>query len=353
MSCGELRYSDFEFASLNITVCATRSYQSSFLLYGAVVLYQAGLIEIKKGTAWPTPVRYLSDTAGQPIQDIWSYQPYTEGTVYGTDKGIEYDVAWLGPTDPERLGYQTQKPVGILERIIESSCPKSGVVLDPFCGCGTTIAAAIKLERRWIGIDITQAAMVVIKKRLRDTFGDKVSFTVIGEPVSVADAKVLATEDPYQFQWWALGKVDARPVEEKKGSDKGIDGRLYFHDEAEGGKTKQIIFSVKSGQTGPAHIRDLRGVVEREKAEIGVFICMQKPTKAMRTEAASAGFYKSPWQEKPYPRLQILTIEELLSGKRIDCPPLGQVSVTFKKAPKAKGKGAETPSLGFEQDNMA
>jgi site-specific DNA-methyltransferase (adenine-specific) len=126
-------------------------------------LYKAGLIDIKEGSAWPTPVRYLLDRNGQPLQDIWSYQPYTEGTVFGTKEGIDHDVAWLGPTDPERLGYQTQKPIGILARIIDSSCPKDGVVLDPFCGCGTTIAAAIELKRRWIGIDITQAAKFLQK----------------------------------------------------------------------------------------------------------------------------------------------------------------------------------------------
>ncbi|MCJ7776741.1 MAG: restriction endonuclease [Sedimentisphaerales bacterium] len=312
-------------------------------------LYKKGLIEIKEGTAWPTPVRYLLDIDGQPVQDIWSYQPYTEGTVFGTNDGIDHDVAWLGPTDPERLGYQTQKPVGILIRIIESSCPKDGVVLDPFCGCGTTIATAIQLKRRWIGIDVTQAAMVVIKKRLRDTWKDTLSFSVIGEPVSLPDAKELAENDPYQFQWWALGLVGARPIEQKKGADKGIDGRLYFHDERDSktAKTKQIILSVKAGNTTVSHVRDLRGVLDREKAQIGVLITMEKPTKPMRAEAASAGFYKSPWQKEPYPRLQILTIEELLNGKRIDCPPLGQVNVTFKKATKAKDAPAEQKDLDF------
>ena len=178
---------------------------------------------------------------------------------------------------------------------------------------------------------------------------NKAKYKVIGEPISVPDAQVLAEENPYQFQWWALGLVGARPIEQKKGADKGIDGRLYFHDEADSAKakTKQIILSVKAGNTTVSHIRDLQGVLTREKAQIGVLITMEKPTKPMRAEAASAGFYKSPWGK--YPVLQILTIEELLNGKTIDCPPLGQVNVTFKKAPKAKGKKAETSPLEFKE----
>jgi site-specific DNA-methyltransferase (adenine-specific) len=309
-------------------------------------LYKAGLVEIKEGCAWPTPVRYL-DEDGQPLQDIWSYQPYTEGTVYGTNEGIDGDIAWLGPTDPERLGYQTQKPVGILERIIESSCPNDGVVLDPFCGCGTTIAAAQKLNRKWEGIDITHLAISLVRNRLRDMFGNQVNYEIVGEPKDLSGAKTLAKEDPWQFQWWALGYVGARPVEQKKGADKGIDGRLYFHDEGPGGKTKQIIFSVKSGHVSVRDIRDLRGTVEREKAEIGVLITMEEPTKPMRTEAASAGFYKSPGWDKNYPKMQVLTIEEILNGKGIDCPPLQQTNITFKKAGKAKGKGDKQTELGF------
>jgi hypothetical protein len=145
--------------------------------------------------------------------------------------------------------------------------------------------------------------------------------------------------------------VGARPIEQKKGADKGIDGRLYFHDEADSAKakTKQIIFSVKAGNTTVSHVRDLRGVLDRENAQIGVLLSMEKPTKPMRAEAASAGFYKSPWRNEPYQKLQILTIEELLTGKRIDCPPLGQVNVTFKKAQKIKEKQEPHPEFGFHE----
>jgi hypothetical protein len=180
-------------------------------------------------------------------------------------------------------------------------------------------------------------ATALIKHRLLDTFGKKICerYKVVGEPVSLTDAKTLAAEAPYQFQWWALGLVGARPVEQKKGADKGIDGRLYFHDESAGGRTKQIIFSVKAGRIPSAHIREMRGVIEREKAQIGVLLCMQQPTKPMLTEAASAGFYKSPWGSR-HPVLQIFTIKELLSGKQIDYPYSEGVNVTFKKAPRAK-----------------
>ncbi len=271
-------------------------------------LFEAGLVEIIEGAAWPTPLRFLAEDDGQPVSDIWSFQPYTEGTVAGTKDGIDEDVKWLGPTDPERMGYPTQKPIGLLQRIINSSCPEGGVVLDPFCGCGTAIAAAESLDRNWIGIDITHLAITLIRNRLRDLGVDEEDYKVIGEPASVADAKVLAGSDPYQFQWWSLGLVGARPIDQKKGADKGIDGRLYFHDEGERGRTKQIILSVKAGGVTVSHIRDLRGVLEREGAEIGVLISMNKPTQPMKTEASGAGFYAPPWDHTArVPRIQLLT----------------------------------------------
>jgi len=264
--------------------------------------------------------------------------------------GVRQDDVWeIGRVPPIKQLFPTEKPAALLARIIEASSKKGDVVLDPFCGCGTTIAVAQKLNRHWIGIDITHLAVALMKHRLEDIFGEKIrkTYKVIGEPVSLPDAKTLAENDPYQFQWWALGLVGARPVEQKKGADKGIDGRLYFHDESDNSrtKTKQIILSVKAGHITVAHVRDLRGVVDRENAQIGVLISMEKPTKPMRTEAASAGFYKSPWQKEPYPKLQILTIEELLSGKKIDCPPLGQVNVTFKRSQRSKGIQEKQPDF--------
>jgi DNA modification methylase len=282
---------------------------------------QGLLVWPKKIDGLPQLKYYLEDNKGVPVTDFWD------------------DIDLISPSSVEGLGYPTQKPEALLERIIKASSNEGDVVLDPFCGCGTAIAVAQRLNRRWIGIDITHLAVALIKHRLYDMFGDKIQYRVVGEPVSLPDARALAENDPYQFQWWALGLVGARPIEEKKGADKGIDGRLYFHDEADSKKrkTKQIILSVKSGKVGVRDIRDLRGVVEREEAQIGVLICMEKPTRNMRKEAASASIYKSPWGS--HPRLQIITIEELLTGHRIDYPPAGQVNITFRKAPKAKKSG--------------
>jgi DNA modification methylase len=262
----------------------------------------------------PYEKRYLDDSKGVPVQDWWG------------------DIEMLrGIRTGERLGYPTQKPETLLKRIIETSSKPGEMVLDPFGGCGTAVIAAQRLGRRWIGIDITHLAITLMKKRLFDTFGKDAQFQVIGEPTDVAGAEALAKQDPYQFQWWALGLVDARPAEGKKGADKGIDGRIYFHDEQDEGKTKQVILSVKAGHTGVAHVHELRGVIEREQAAIGVLISLQEPTGPMRTEAADAGFYHSPGWNGDYPRIQLRTIAELLAGKGLDVPPL---QATFKEAPK-------------------
>jgi len=252
------------------------------------------------------------------------------------------DISPINSQAQERLGYPTQKPEALLERIISASSNEGDTVLDPFCGCGTTITAAHKLNRRWIGIDITHLAITLIRSRLTDTFVGKAEYEVIGEPVSLPDAEALAAADPYQFQWWALGLVGARPVEQKKGADKGIDGRIYFH--VGDAKSHQIILSVKAGHVTVSQVRDLRGVLDREKAEVGVLISFEEPTAPMRKEAASAGFYTSPWGK--HARLQLLTVEDLLTGKGIDRPP-AQTSTTFKKAPKAEGKTAKGQTLDF------
>jgi DNA modification methylase len=260
-------------------------------------------------------------------------------------KGVPMCDVWeirqiVGPT-AERLGYPTQKPEKLLERVIQASSNEGDVVLDPFCGCGTTVAVAQRLNRRWIGIDITHLAITLIRHRLKGHFGDAVEYRIIGEPVSPPDAESLAQQDPYQFQWWALGLVGARPAEQKKGSDKGIDGRLYFHDEPKA--TRQILFSVKSGHVNVSHVRDLRGVMDREKAEIGALLTLQDPTQPMRSEAASAGFYQAPWGAK-VPRIQILAIADLLGGGSVEYP---RENVTFKKAPKARSEPEKPGSLPF------
>ena len=235
-----------------------------------------------------------------------------------------------------------------MERVILTASDEGDLVLDPFCGCGTAISVAQRLDRRWIGIDITHLAIGLIKTRLSDAFGEEIrqTYEVIGEPVDLKGAEALAKEDPYQFQWWALGLVGARPNEKKKGADQGIDGRLFFHDE-KGGKTKQIILSVKAGHVQAAYVRDLRGVIEREKAEIGVLISMEPPTKPMLKEAAEAGLYQPPGLTDKYPRIQILSIVELLAEKKIDYPRFAS-DATFKKAPKARKAAEEQMPLGGE-----
>jgi site-specific DNA-methyltransferase (adenine-specific) len=275
--------------------------------------------------------KFLDEQEGIVVGDIWS------------------DIPQLRAQDAERLGYPTQKPVALLERIINASSNPGDLILDPFCGCGTAIAAAQKLNCQWIGIDITHLAINLIKHRLFDSYGDQVKYRTIGEPTSLSDAKELAETNPYQFQWWALGLVGARSTEEKKGADHGVDGKLFFHDEPNG-KTKQVVFSVKAGGVGVSQVRDLCHVVDREKADIGVFLCLEEPTKPMRAEAAGAGFYTSPWGK--HPRIQILSIADLFSGKKIDMPPIHQVNSTFKKAPKnVEKKGNQLSLIENDESN--
>ena len=285
---------------------------------------------------WPTKAGgtprlkwYADELQGVRLPDVW------------------VDIPPISANAAERLGYPTQKPLALMERIIRASSNEGDTVLDPFCGCGTTIAAAQKLGRRWIGIDVTSLATSLIKNRLLESYGKEIvkSYKVVGEPTVVEDAERLAADDPYQFQWWALGLVGARPVEQKKGADRGIDGRLYFHDDAEGGATKQVIFSVKAGTNlSVAMARDLVGVLDREKAQIGVLLTMHEPTKPMRLEAAGAGFYESPGHTR-HPRLQILTVADLLAGRAVDLPRFSDLR-TFKKAPKARVASKErTPEF--------
>ena len=265
---------------------------------------------------------------GIVVQDIWA------------DKDVQAVVSW----SDEGLGYPTQKPEALLERILKASSNEGDIVLDPFCGCGTTVQVAQRLNRKWVGIDITHLAIGLIKKRLSDAFGLEVrgSYNVIGEPTDYEGAAKLAEDDKYQFQWWALGQVGARPNEQKKGADRGIDGRLYFHDD-ESGKSKQIIFSVKAGGVSVPQVRDLRGVIEREKAEIGIFLCFEEPTKPMLREAAEAGLYRSS-DGSTYPRIQILTIQQILDGKQPEYP-LHRRDATLKRAKRALPEAARNLEL--------
>jgi len=268
--------------------------------------------------------RYLDETKGTVLQCLWE------------------DVPPINSQAKERLGYETQKPLALLERILKASSNEGDIVLDPFCGCGTALVAAQKLNRRWIGIDITHLAITLMRNRLRDSFPG-IQFGVIGEPVDLASAKALARQDRYQFQWWALGLIKARPLgEKKKGADKGIDGVIQFIDDPTG-KPKRAVVQVKSGHVGVNAIRELMAVAAKDA--LGIFITLEPPTGPMQTEAISAGCYHSPGWNKDYPKIQILTIEELLHGKAVDMPPQTQTSVTFARAPRvsAKEQGKQLP----------
>jgi site-specific DNA-methyltransferase (adenine-specific) len=255
----------------------------------------------KGGTGWPQYKRYRDELKGKAVPDMWD------------------DIDRINPVGKERLHYPTQKPRALLDRIIQASSNPGDTVLDPFCGCGTTIASADSLDRQWIGIDVAYDAIRIIRDRLTDAGLDpKKDYEVWGEPESAEDAERLADEDKYQFQWWAVSRLGGREIERKKGADKGIDGRFFLRSDRTSGKFPEAIISVKAGATGPAHVRELRGALERENADVGVLVTLHKATAAMRAEAASAGDYAS--GERWYPRIQLLTAADIIAGKRIEYP---------------------------------
>jgi site-specific DNA-methyltransferase (adenine-specific) len=288
--------------------------------------YEAGLIIQPRPGAVPRYKRYLDEQRGKPFGDVWT------------------DIPPLNSQARERLGYPTQKPEALLERIIKASSNEGDIVLDAFCGCGTSISVAERLHRHWIGIDITHLAISLIKNRLHDTFKSQLApYEVIGEPKDLTSAEALAIQDRYQFQWWAVGLVEGRPAQDKKkGKDTGIDGNLYFFDDNLG-KAKRIIIQVKSGNVKSGDIRDLKGVLEREKAELGAFITLKPSTKDMTKEAISAGFYGSPHYGN-FPKLQILTIDEILKGAKLKYPQTG-AETTFKRAERQNKNKTEQSGL--------
>jgi DNA modification methylase len=246
----------------------------------------------------PQYKRYRDELKGKAVPDIWD------------------DIDRINPVGSERRGFPTQKPVALLKRIIEASSNEGDVVLDPFCGCGTSVEAAIELRRNWIGIDITHLAIGHIKNRLVEKYGPAIltTFRTVGEPTTVEDAVVLAKEDPFQFQAWALGLVGARiATSSKKGGDEGVDGRLFFHDRV-GAPSRQVVFSVKGRQPAPTDVRDLISVIYRENADIGVFISLHKPSPNMYALAESVG------HPDGVARVQLRTIDDLLTGRGIDYP---------------------------------
>jgi site-specific DNA-methyltransferase (adenine-specific) len=285
-------------------------------------LEEQGLIYTKSKVAQKK--RYLQDLedrGGAVVHEIWD------------------DVAAVNSQAKERMGFQTQKPLQLLERIIQASSNEGDIVLDPFCGCGTAIIAAEKLHRHWIGIDITFLAINLIKNRLNDTF-PKINFEVRGEPRDLDSARELA-KDRYQFQWWALSLVGARPVgatsakpkEGRKGADEGIDGWLRFSVSAN--QVEKIVVQVKSGHVGVKDIRELRDVVSRQNAAIGLFLTLEEPTDEMIKEVKATDPYVSPNWNHEYPKIQILTVEQLIKNERPDIPPISNM---FKEAEKVERK---------------
>ncbi len=314
-------------------------------------LAQAGYIDFPEpdSGALPTFRQYLQDSPGIPIQDIWAYQPYTRGLLHGTEDAIDEDVRWIPRQGGrERLGFQTQKPEGLLERIIQASSNDGDVVLDPFCGCGTAVAAAQKLGRQWIGIDITHLAVALIKNRVKTAFELEPGrdYEVFGEPQDEGSARALWEQDPYQFQFWAVSLLEAQPrAEQKRGADQGIDGLLYFIDGPRRTPHRAVI-QVKGGSVSVQQVRDLRGVVERENAALGLFISLEPPTQPMRREAASGGVFHSDLWGRDFPRIQIRTIGEMLSGQGFDLPPR---PADYQAAPRVhRSEGWQAQMDGFE-----
>lgn len=306
------------------------------------LLYEKGFITIEPGAAWPMYQRAILPTDGPATPDIWAFQPYTEGTVFGTQDGIDEDVRWLSTKDTERLGYPTQKPVALLTRIIKASSIPGDMVFDPFCGCGTTIAAADALGRKWIGIDISPFAIELIKRQRIPLLQEGKDYVVSGLPTSLAGAKMMAEEDPKAFEVWSVAALDGIP-NDKKGADKGIDGRIPF--KPDGKTTKFAVVSVKGGKLKADDIRSLVAVAQREAPTslgFGVLVTLNAPTAGMRADAASAG--ATTINGKSYPLVQILTVEDMLKRIRPRLP-LVDSTVAYKKGPGILPKQGELPMV--------
>lgn len=292
--------------------------------------YDAGIVvQTNPGTV-PQMKRYLDEQRGIALSDVWT------------------DIPPINSQAQERLGYPTQKPLALLERIINASSNEGDVVLDPFCGCGTAVDAAQKLGRQWIGIDVTHLSIGLIERRMKDRYGDALQYEVIGTPNDTDSALKLAADEPHQFQYWITQAIGGQPFQGgRKGMDRGIDGYIYFTKTSSMDKgsvktsTEAAIISVKAGQrVGVAMVRDLKGVMEREKADIGIFVCVISPTREMEREAAAAGVYSDPGTGQSYPRLQIYTLAEYFSGLRPKVPMLDR-QAGFKKAARDDSGGKQ------------
>lgn len=279
-----------------------------------------GKIQYSK-TGMPYVKQYLDEKEGVLVSDLWA------------------DVEVIHSQSGERLGYPTQKPEALLERIIKASSKDGDWILDPFCGCGTTVSVAEKLKRNWAGIDVTTLAINLIKRRLKDQYrlGDK-QIIVDGLPTDPAGARELFKKDPFQFEYWALDLVEAMPAQNKskdnmKGADKGIDGIITFIKNFTNGNKEygKIVVQVKGGHVQRNQIATLKGDVDREKADGGVFITLEKPTAPMNSEAIDAGSFTVSFSREEFPKIQIITVEDLLHGKKINLP-LGYAKNYHKEA---------------------
>lgn len=264
--------------------------------------------------------RYLDEQKGMALTSVWT------------------DISPLNSQAQERLGYPTQKPLALLERIIAASSNEGDVVLDPFCGCGTAVDAAQKLGRAWLGIDVTHLAINLIEQRMKDAHPDA-AFTVVGRPESLSGAEELARRDKHEFEKWIVPKLDGHLYEGgRKGADGGIDGFIYF--KPDGKKTEKAILSVKGGDNvGVTMIRDLHSTMEREKALAAVFVTKALPTKPMIQEAAKVGLFESEVTGRKHARLQILTLAEIFADKRPDLPWVVSPYKKAQRSQKPDGQG--------------
>ena len=267
----------------------------------------------------PRIKRYLDEMQGPVTSDVWT------------------DVLPINSQAQEHLGYPTQKPLTLLERIINASSNPGDVVLDPFCGCGTAVHAAEKLGRRWVGIDVTHLAISLVERRLKDAFPN-IAFEVLGTPRDLSAARDLAARDKHQFQWWAVSLLDAVPQGgKKKGADRGIDGIRWVRTGPRDGDLDRVIISVKGGENVSVRdVRDLAGTVQREGALGGVLITLADPTRDMLREAASHGYASTGLGQ--FRKIMVKTIAELMAGVHDEAerlPPIGR-GEGFRAAPRER-----------------
>jgi len=292
--------------------------------------YEKDYIKIYEGQAWPIYEHKINQNDGQPLSDIWAFQPYTDKTVFGTTHGIDEDVRWLSPKDKERLGYPTQKPEGLLRRIIKSCTNEGDLILDAYCGCGTTVSVAQSISRNWIGIDITYHSISLILRRLTDSFSEKIleNIELNGTPRDFESAVSLANnvndKARKEFEKWSVLTYanNKAAINNKKGGDRGIDGLAYFIDSSPTGEAlvNKVIFSVKSNATMvPNFVRDLYGTVEREKAACGILITLYDAPNLVK-EAKTYGKFVHSFLGTEYDKISIVSIKEILSGARLNLP---------------------------------